>query len=126
MKYNYIEEDNEEELQTQFDPTGPQILSKRQQNSFYVFPNSCEPRKMFDLDDLCDDSMLLVLCKDCDDEKRIYIWKGCSFSLDQEDENQFLLDVIREQWGTDLNFDELTFIKEDPNQESDEFLENLI
>ena len=35
---------------------------------------------MFDLDDLCDDTMLLVLCKEQEEEKKIYIWKGCGFS----------------------------------------------
>ena len=87
----------------------------------FLYPNFNEPLGIFDFEDLGDDN-LCVLCKNEEFVKKVFIWKGVEFVGDRNEEETFILDVVRNQWG-EINMEELVLIKEMANNESEEFMD---
>ncbi len=80
---------------------------------------------MMDIEDLSENDFMIVCYENKEENKfLIYVWKGSSISLDEDNYNEYLKKIQGEFFHTE-NIDKIKIIEEIPFSETDEFI-NLL
>jgi len=78
-----------------------------------------------DIEDLSENDFMIVCYENKEENKfLIYVWKGSSISLDEDNYNEYLKKIQGEFFHTE-NIDKIKIIEEIPFSETDEFI-NLL
>ncbi|CAK63622.1 unnamed protein product (macronuclear) [Paramecium tetraurelia] len=93
-----------------------------EKKAFYIYPNSDDYLLMFDLEDL-DQSQLCILIKEINKQVlQVYVWRGQEWVGNDDDEQYFVHEIISKnyQYISERN---IYVFQEEPNEESDVFLD---
>ncbi|CAD8182181.1 unnamed protein product [Paramecium pentaurelia] len=89
---------------------------------FYLYPNSNEYLQIFDLEDL-DQSQLIILIKEINNQTlQIFVWRGQEWIGNDNEEQIFVHEIINKNYSF-ISETNIYVFQEEPNEESDVFLD---
>ncbi|KAM3134971.1 hypothetical protein pb186bvf_012971 [Paramecium bursaria] len=127
---NWYEEINEEQFMREKEFTQQLYSSDKTEEVqqpilrpyLYIYPNLDDPIGVFDLEDLDHQYLCLLLKENKDAQLQVFIWRGNNWIGNEDQEKNFVDIIITKHYGH-IQFENIFVYKEEPNEESEEFLD---